>query len=243
MDISEYDAMRKNEALLEKALERERQLHDENQKLMKEKNSALEDAKMKVVKIKRIEKIESVWKKRNFGMAWERFMCILNPGYNHRTIPSPPPGLTNEAMIDCFFEKSHFTVMEGEDVTTHGLDEVRAEIAEDLQKRLDDDTKQQLLRLKEVDKANAELIERVNSLQRSLDDLNYQLNNAMSTIELLQKENKELNEDNLRFANNERLMSNIKYELSKWQLNWFTFNKNFAIIETIKRFVKEDEQG
>lgn len=242
MDISEYDAMRKNEALLEKALERERQLHDENQKLMKEKNSALEDAKMKVVKIKRIEKHEHLWQKNDMGEAWRRLLLLLDRNYHNRDfLPPPPPQFSREALIDIFFNQSRFTRMEGEEVTTHGLDDVRAEIAEDLQKRLDDDTKQQLLRLKEVNKENAELVEKVMSLQRSLDDANYQLNNAMSTIELLQKENKELNDDNLRFANNERLMSNVKYALSRWQLNWFTFSKNIAVIETIKRFVKENE--
>ena len=67
MDMTEYEALKKNGRLLEDALKHERVLKDQIESLHKEKVQALEDAKMKVVRVERREVTEHLMRTHESG--------------------------------------------------------------------------------------------------------------------------------------------------------------------------------
>lgn len=143
MDISEYEIMKENKKLLENSLEKERGLQQRIEQLNKEKIEALEEAKMKVVKISKVETMEHVLVKRDFEDIWGRMReFLLNSFHNN-----PHQGLlTNRVdsylqsegrkLIDICFEKTSSSLFSEPTITTHGLDEIKKELSEKLKKQI-----------------------------------------------------------------------------------------------------------
>ena len=142
MDISEYEAMKENKKLLENSLEKERGLQDQIKKLTDEKTKALEDAKMKVVKISKSEVTEHLLRKREDTYIWRELWHLL--GLDYRGLPKMPDYIHTDHLVKVFFEKSTSHSMPYEETTTHGLDEIKAEIRNDLKAKMDDDTNRKI---------------------------------------------------------------------------------------------------
>lgn len=142
MDISEYEAMKENKKLLENSLEKERGLQEQIKKLTDEKMKALEDAKMKVVKISKSEVTEHLLRKREDTYIWRELLHLL--GLDYRGLPKMPDYIHTDYLAKVFFEKATSYSMPYEEITTHGLDEIKAEIRNDLKAKMDEETKRKI---------------------------------------------------------------------------------------------------
>lgn len=142
MEISEYEAMKENKKLLENSLEKERGLQEQIKKLTDEKTKALEDAKMKVVKISKTEVTEHILRKKEDVNIWRELWNLM--GIDYRQLPKMPEFIHTDHLINVFFERVKSYSMPNEETTTHGLDEIKAEIRNDLKTKIDDDTKRKL---------------------------------------------------------------------------------------------------
>lgn len=142
MDISEYEAMKENKKLLENSLEKERGLQEQIKKLTDEKTKALEDAKMKVVKISKSEVTEHLLRKREDTHIWRELWHLM--GIDYRELPKMPKFIHTDHLSNVFFEKVTSYLMPYEETTTHGLDEIKAEIRNDLKAKMDEETKRKI---------------------------------------------------------------------------------------------------
>ena len=163
MDVSEYEAMKNNSKLLEASLVKERELQESIRELHKKNLTALEDAKMKVVKVTTIARTDHLLRRKpSSDPRFQRLLWIIREG---DVIDFDGP--LHKDLEECFFEKvtSH---SEGDStVTTHGLDEIRAELRADIKANM---SAEHIYKLEAADKAlskNAELITNNKALSTS----------------------------------------------------------------------------
>lgn len=153
MDASEYEAMKKTEKLLEAALSREVELNDKLHKLEEEKIKAYEDAKMKVVKIIKHETTEHKLKK----VADPRPVLVelfhMVDGYRRGESSPNHYAMPHEYVwhiIDKLFYEATTINVDSTETTLHGLDEVKAEIKQQLSDEMSDDIKRKLTEANET---------------------------------------------------------------------------------------------
>lgn len=201
MDTSEYEAMKKVEKLLEASVENERKLAEEIKKLNAEKIKALEDAKMKVVKISKIESKQYILAKLDLPMLYARFedlRTLLNPSaFTYRTSMSGR-GLDENrvkligALLEQCYKVEHKSELKEETVETFGLDEIKKEIREDLDKGLSAEVKRKM----QIADNSFETITKLKQENRDLTanqsnliiDLNKALEEQKKTANALEKE-------------------------------------------------------
>jgi hypothetical protein len=102
MDISEYEIIMENKKLLEESIQRERSLNDKIEELNKEKIKALEDAKMKVIKIEKTEMTEWTLNLKDDLSIWRELWRFATNG---NQIPNMPDYIRFGRISDMFFEK------------------------------------------------------------------------------------------------------------------------------------------
>jgi hypothetical protein len=133
LDISEYELMQENKRLLENSLKNEQELHEKIKQLTQEKIDALETAKMKVVKIRKTEITEHLLQKKDDRSTWEEIFHLIGiRGIN-------PPCISMDYLRGAFFSKATSYSTPTEEITTHGLDEIKLEIRNELKEQLDDE--------------------------------------------------------------------------------------------------------
>lgn len=201
MDVSEYEAMKEKERLLKDSLKKERELQKVIENLTKEKLQALETAKMKVIKIKRVETRDFIIAKRvdatrvvrdlliSLGINIPRSMSFPSFGYGEVDI---------DRLRDVFFEHGRtYSVPNVEETTIHGLDEITAEIKEDLKNSMDEQTKEKLKLAEETLEKNEKLVNGNSSLMkenRRLEESNKRFSKLIDTLSIEDKDK----EDKLR---------------------------------------------
>jgi hypothetical protein len=198
MDVSEYEAMQENKKLLEESLKREKELSAEVSKLQKEKIEALKQNEKRVVKVTTHKSRQFIIQKLpdyEIAQRIEReFSYLLRTGAAGRGF-KPTRLINNDAdlagfkrLADLFFdiEKAH-DVVDNEEITTHGLDEIKKELREQIESGITTAQKKKLEDAKVALKKQNELIEKIEHLQ---DD-----NNALQSS--LQRRNEAL--EDLRF--------------------------------------------
>lgn len=156
MDISEYEIMKENKKLLENSLEKERELQEQIKKLNDEKTKVLENAKMKVVKISRTEITEHLMRKRGDNYIRRELGHLL--GMNNTELFRMYDNINTDYLINAFFEKATSHSVPYEEITTHGLDEIKAEIRNDLKTKMDDETNRKIKNAETVLLKNDELL-------------------------------------------------------------------------------------
>jgi hypothetical protein len=186
MDLSEYEIMQENKKLLEKSLENERLLREEIEKLNKEKIKALEDAKMKVVYVKKTKTYQHALVKhptiRNVD-GWRRILRAL--GFRGTVdLRDFPETFDPELLRDAFFEVQESTIENNPEITVKGLEEVKQELRSEAEQNLTDEIKRKLEEAKEImakknewlsvnkelSKENSRLKKENNTLATELDD-------------------------------------------------------------------------
>lgn len=222
MDISEYEVMRENKKLLEDSLKNERELQKQIEQLTKEKINVLEDAKMKVVKITKTEVTECLLKKRvQDTHSWRQILMLLGVGSFNMPLNVPDP-ITMDRLQDVFFERTTAHSMPIKEVTLHGLDEIKKEIREELESKMDSDTKRKLKDAEKTTHQNYTLIEKNKKLNNSIllltevnktlsttfDNLTENVSKTKSEIEKLNKI-KEILKNGIGIFNKSKLLVNI----------------------------------
>ena len=159
MDASEWEAMKKVEKLLEEAVEREKVLSSEVEKLQQEKIKALEDnARMVTIK-KEVTIVETVQCKTDPRLVMERFFGMIASQINHSMERRGRNSHLSSMEVErawqtsrgvSFFEHefSHIQDMffttknelrncpEKEEVIHKGLDDVKADIAREYEESM-----------------------------------------------------------------------------------------------------------
>lgn len=231
MDISEYEAMKENKALLENSLKKERELQEQIKKITDEKTKMLEESSKRVVKIIKTEKREHLLNKRpDKNYVYRSFLDTI--GVNWRALPPIPDYINTDLLADVFFEKvttfSHPIV----ETTTHGLDEIKNEIREDLLSKIDSDTKEKLKYADETIIKNNELIVKINELEVHSENVVKHNKSLLTQIEHLQSlldcsitENKKIisensnlkkiGEDVTKLVNDKYTIFNFKSKIKK----------------------------
>lgn len=174
MDISEYEIMKENKVLLEKALEKERSLHEQIKKLNEEKMYALLEAKMKVVKTVETTSNDYIYEVRpDSSSVW---MDI----YSYFGVRNNNNNFTHDLskIVDLFFRKTNIKSEPKITVTTHGLDDIKKEIKAKVESKISLEQRNKL--------ESAEIAIKEN------DDLRNKHFNYEKTIKGLIKENDEL---------------------------------------------------
>lgn len=241
MDISEYEAIQENKRLLQDSLDRERKLQDELERLNKEKIQALEDAKMKVVKTIKSETTEHILVRRDFRDKFYQIQeRIFNVFASNKTLNNPISQVANgflqyeiEQLIDIYFEKEKSYSLSQPEITTHGLDEVKAELREEIKKELSatynkdmelvrdakNELTQKQMRITDLEKnisnledVNRELIKELSDKTKVIEECKEDISKKSESISTLKK----LSQIKHNFFNSKFILSEIKKEIGSW---------------------------
>lgn len=224
MDISEYDSMRETKKLLEQSLEKERLLHAEIKKLSDEKTRILEEAKMKVVKTTTTKVDEYVYVKRTMHEIWSELSRMFN--YNGRIPSDEILHVHTERLINAFFEKVKTTNVPITETVTHGLDDIKNEIRNELKESIDSDTKYKL--------ENAIKINEINiSLKSENDVLQKEVASFLAETEELSTKVKELNDMVFKYQETDSKIQEVKGVLK----NGYTLWNKAKLLDTIKKII------
>lgn len=173
MDTSEYEVLMDKINLLEKSLEREKELQDKISELKDENIKALENSKMKVVKITKTERVEHLLRRRMDSYTYSKIRSLF--GFSGSTYYPSSDMFDYETLERLLFSRCESVSFPQETITTHGLDEVK----EELRKELDDEIKQKLeiadQKIKEYSKINNELTETKMELSKTKKQLDNEM--------------------------------------------------------------------
>ena len=201
MDISEYEAMKENKLLLEKALEKEEKLNQQIIDLKQEKIDVLKNNEKKVVKVlnRRTQQI-LLTKKPDVVIMQELHNMFYNLNNQNVSGYGYNPKSLVERLQDAFFQVTDTTSILDDEITVHGLDEVRGEIRSEVEKTVEKEVnrlKNSVEQMKRTEESNAsdllkvdKLKSEVNTLKKdieSLENTNLTLNDAMEDFDLLEK--------------------------------------------------------
>jgi predicted nuclease with TOPRIM domain len=213
MDISEFKAMEENKKLLENALEREKKLNEQIDVLNKEKIKALEDAKMKVIKVTKEERAEHILTRKSPEEIYRLLQRInINSTPNHRAHSMPITGYLHhiDYRMDTCFEKTTSYVTPFEEYTTEGLDEVKAELRVDIEKNIDDKIKDKLKKAEELCDVNDKLQKDSKKLKKEIKGLSDENTFLNDKIKIFEEDYKEISEKYDRNEKSHKLILKIK---------------------------------
>jgi hypothetical protein len=230
MDISEYELMKESKRLYEESLKKERELQKQIKQLTTEKIKALEDAKMKVVKISRNEVHEYVIVRKDWQDILKRLV-----DYYHSDCRLHPIGEIEEganSLIDaCFQKQKSFSIPRQEEIITYGLDEVKQEIRNELTSGLQEDIKNKLQKYEDSQKEISDLVNQVEELWQEnvrLENINKMF--ADQVDKLIDENNNLRNE--VKYCNsNSDIVGTIKLLLVNGYTSW---NKAKLLNQIIK---------
>jgi len=207
MDVSEYEAMQENKKLLEESLKREKELSAEVSKLQKDKIEALRDAQKKIIKINKhvtreyiIPHLSESEMMEKLNREFYYWADMMHRGKQHR-IPdhnrfSMEVLGTSRRFADLFFskEKSH-DMTTSEEITTHGLDEIKAELKTQLESEMTTATKQKLEKAAKALKKESEYLEKIDNLLNETSTQKSEIRHLEDMLKSLEKNLESVNLD------------------------------------------------
>lgn len=214
MDVSEYDAMRENKRLLEASLKKEREYKKEIDRLNEEKIKALEDAKMKVVKVSRRDTHEHVMITRHQADIYRELQHYFSGERSRRDRFNLYDSATDLEFVNyllrTFFKKeTSFSIYsDNETVTTHGLDEIKVELRKDIESKIDKETKDKLERADVAIRRHREIIQEKEELEKELKGLSQKYTKTLDLCDKLTKELDAKEKDDLTINYIEKVLSN-----------------------------------
>ncbi len=230
MDVSEYETMKENAKLLQISLDREKELQGQIEALNKEKIKVLEDAKMQVIHIKKERREEVLLSK----YKPERVIELLKRQLTQQGYNSTFAAI--EHIQETFSEKTHVTSFPVEEYTTKGLDEVKQEIAIQLKKQIDDDTKAKLEEAERLLKSHSANITKIQELEKVntglttfQEGLEKEITDLKTTQEELIKQRLELG---VQLVENDVKLKEIKAIV----VNKYSFWQKFRVLHDLSEF-------
>lgn len=242
MDVSEYEAMKKVETLLQESLEREKKQADTIQQLNQEKIAALEQNENKITKISTKRVIQQALIPSTDGGT--RLNNVLSswgiPVYGMDFFGSQNHHVRE--LANALFEIKESEIIEDPIITLQGMQESRTEIEEVIKGRIDQETKDSLAR---GQKAAEELEKTKTQLDRALSKLDYsdksnkqlskQVDKLLAKRENLEKKIEETEKLLSKFSG----LSNLLNLIEEISSTYTAFNKGkslSAINEEVKKF-------
>lgn len=230
MDISEYEIMKENKKLLENSLNKERELSLEITKLKEEKIKVLEDAKMKVVKVNKTIIVEHALRKN--GNSINTLIDIMIKGPIRGDYSRDFYNFGDRDMIfDRCFELVKTEQTPFEEITTHGLDEVKAELKEEIKKNLDKDIIEKISRAEEIFKEGNKIFDRNKLLEQDNKLLVKANEGLIKEMEAIKVES-----EDYKFINNK--LESIRIALSN---GWELFNRG-KLLDKVLLILQEKKQ-
>lgn len=244
MDVTEYQEMQKNALLLEQSLRREQELSAQISKLNEEKIKALEDAKMKVVKIIKKQTHQNKMVKRDglcnliryirfgstsenqHGTTWMEMVTQNRDEYDYSYLND---------LIDSTFETVTSFSEDVVSTTVHGMDEIKVEIRKELESQIIQETKDKLKRGEEANKQLQEFFDENNLLRKSLIGKDKVIDGMDVLYQEIIKENIELQKE-LKACTS---LSSLVDEIEKTLLNQTiltSHSQKWKILGKIKKF-------
>lgn len=190
MDISEYEALKENKRLLEQSLKDLKEANEKVELLNREKVKALEEAKMKVVRITREERTDHILTVREdaFRHGLAELGNILGiPELWRREYPYEAMA---QRLSKVLFRVTTSVSVPKEEVTVHGLDEIKKELRKDLRKELGEEITRKLEEAEKYREEKSELLLKFSSMVDEVEEL--KKDNSMLSTNLTELSKKEL---------------------------------------------------
>lgn len=216
MDVSEYEALKKNIQLLEESRAREQKLNLELQELKNEKILNLMDAEKSVSMINKTIREEVIYIQRDRKQVQNACKMLADDRPNFY-----------QQLIDAVFEKHVKQTVLDATVVTKGFDEVRKEIEEKYLQELSEETQQKLKRLETLEK---QIQDYILDLQTALDNEGAERRKRFEIEESLNK----LQQQHTKFmieSNDFLSKVNNCVQYGTWDI--FTFQKRRRELKTI----------
>jgi len=249
MDVSEYQAMKKVEALLEKSLEREKEQAEEIKELTKERVKVLEenDKSVTIIKTKRTSETKmSYYPQEEIIRRIQQYLNSQSGNHrdHHRSMHDDEMRRNSMMMgqghlhsfFNSFFDTRTHEFETSKVVVRKGLDEVTATIREELKAELDQSTNDKFAHLK---KLITEKTEWNRDLTKAVDygkAKNTEANNLSKQLKILQEDFDKREEDILKL---EKLTSSIHFTIAKQPTGLFIGSMGFKI--RLLQLLKEEE--
>ena len=226
MDASEWEAMKKNERLLEEALAREKEQSEKIEQLQKEKIEAMELNSKKVTIVEEVHTVERLLCRNSPSHILKNLDAMYRAyksgstfsGHRHDSMfmGSGYGNITDMEMyreVDIlqklfYTEKSEVRNQNGvreKTVTYRGLDQVKAELKDEYLSKLKADTKAELKEGEKAFKKNAKLTQDKKDLRNELKLVESNLSHAEKDIKNLTKELELATEKNQALADFDKL--------------------------------------
>lgn len=191
MDLSEYEVLIESKNLYKQGLEREKELNNKLDLLNKEKIKILEESKMKVVKTIKRELLETTSLRVSNGEFIRKMKTFFT---------NFPYGISEDdfqrLLQQLFVTKKFPAITESEETYIVGLDEVKKDIREELEKNLSRNVKEKLsfiddfIEQKEsLIKEKENLFSENSDLKKEIARLNLTIVNLNTTIEIEKEKN------------------------------------------------------
>ena len=184
MDSSEYELMKENKSLLEQALQREKSLSEEVDRLNKEKIKVLEESSKKISIIRKNRSEEYVMTTNNAYNSLEHFHNLVRNASNRDSPYSYK--FDFDYIIKNLFTKTKTVDNEQVSYEVVGLDEARTEIEKKIKEDIDRDIKNKLLKLSILEVDHKIVVNK-------LTEANKQITSLTNHINLVEASNKDLN--------------------------------------------------
>lgn len=202
MDVTEYDVMRENAALLKDALSREKELNKEIDRLNKERIEDLEKSKYTVTMITETRHYELVYLPYGEMELGRRLHDVIRradphsrgrgPGYGSsydtNSLQSAL-GYEGKTILEHCFEKKEISHEPIRTVVRKGFDEVVEQIKREHNAKLDQNVKDTLAEIKETRSTKYADTSKIKELNNGLSDLQKKYEDNLIVIEKLDKEN------------------------------------------------------
>jgi hypothetical protein len=227
MSLDELRAMEKTEKLLEVALENEKKWAEEIKQLQKEKISALENNEKVVTTVLIKRTAQTAYSLHSGDELLRRMESVINYDRARRG-PSRDSHQVGEYMKTLFEYKDHEFETHRE-VSTKGLDQITAEIREQLQSKLDTEVQEKLERLKKISKEKDKVYEELQEAKRVSDIYQKELIVSRENYEISIEENKEFVKENVRLTKAYKKFSDVLFkENSPWYMSANKFKDNLT---------------
>ena len=236
MDISEYESMKEYKKLLEDSLKNEKELSSKIILLEKEKNKALEDSKMKVIKISKSESTQHLLYRKDIKEIIPIIFRSLNLPTDTQFIRERIGIDINSGYIDslfemCFSKITSHSVPVADSYETVGLDEIKNELKTILKAELDEEVASKLGFFDSLQKTNNELYSKIDELKREVYVLTKDSGLVIAQNNRLTEDNNGLNKENdslVCYANAVNILLNHKFN---------PFNAYYKI-KKVKEYIK-----
>lgn len=217
IDISEWETMKSKERLLEDSLKREQELSSRINELKEEKIKALENAKMKVVKItKNQTKQFKLARVSNLTELKERLIRVIHSINGNVDYAAQPTTNNVYDYLDNLFTTTTSIIEGVPEITLHGLDEIKAELREQAVKDIDEEYKDYKFKYLTLSKVNDKYKSEVDILRAAVKNLNEEVERYVELKEKYKsanniriKTNRVINEYNYYINNMVKLLSSV----------------------------------